>query len=142
MDETPEGAALLALDIEAAVGCAALRRFDATNCEMKRVFVPTRHQGGGIRGSRCLAHIEFYPTAWSRGPQSSGPAHQQQCAVVGALQALRRRVDDAVELAQRNNFHLLRRNTVGAPVAPKTGLDRLVVEGMSRMENCNRPATP
>jgi len=54
----PDGVVLLALEGEAVLGCAAFRRFDATRCELKRVFVPTRHQGRGIGRKLCEALLE------------------------------------------------------------------------------------
>jgi len=58
----PDGVVLLALEGEDFVGCAAIRRFDTTRCELKRVFVPTRHQGRGIGRKLCEALLEHAKT--------------------------------------------------------------------------------
>ena len=55
---SPDGVVLLAHDGQAVLGCAALRRFDAISCEMKRVFVSTRQQGNGTGRRLCRALIE------------------------------------------------------------------------------------
>jgi putative acetyltransferase len=49
----PDGALLLALLDGRAAGCVALRRIDATSCEMKRMFVYPASHGKGV--GRALA---------------------------------------------------------------------------------------
>jgi GNAT superfamily N-acetyltransferase len=49
----PNGLALIAYQGADAVGCGAFRRLDETTCEMKRVFVSTRHQRHGAGRRLC-----------------------------------------------------------------------------------------
>ncbi len=49
----PSGALLLALEGGAASGCVALRRIDASTCEMKRLYVRPSQRGKGV--GRMLA---------------------------------------------------------------------------------------
>ena len=51
----PDGRHLLAQREGEYVGCVALRRIDPHDCEMKRMFLPPRHQGHGI--GRALARL-------------------------------------------------------------------------------------
>jgi len=44
----PGGAFLLAVDGGWAAGCVALRRFEDSTCEMKRLFVRPMHRGTGL----------------------------------------------------------------------------------------------
>lgn len=44
----PEGRLLLALRGSLPVGCVALKRIDARDCEMKRMFLPPAYHGLGI----------------------------------------------------------------------------------------------
>jgi ribosomal protein S18 acetylase RimI-like enzyme len=44
----PGGALLLARDEASALGCVALRRIDATTCEMKRLYVRSGGRGSGL----------------------------------------------------------------------------------------------
>jgi GNAT superfamily N-acetyltransferase len=55
----PDGGLLLALDNEAAIGCVALRRFDADICEMKRLFVTSDAQRRGAGRALCLALFDL-----------------------------------------------------------------------------------
>jgi GNAT superfamily N-acetyltransferase len=52
----PRGRLLLATDGRAAAGCVALRPFDATTAEMKRLFVRPERQGTGL-GRRLATHV-------------------------------------------------------------------------------------
>ena len=52
----PEGRILLALHHGRAAGCAALRRFSPTACEMKRLFVRPWFRGSGI-GRRLATDV-------------------------------------------------------------------------------------
>lgn len=52
------GAFLLALHNESPAGCAALRKFDATSCEMKRMYVNSRFRGLKIGEKLCEEIIE------------------------------------------------------------------------------------
>jgi GNAT superfamily N-acetyltransferase len=49
----PNGRAFFATQDGEIIGCGAYRRFDNTSCEMKRVFIPKRFQGGGIGREIC-----------------------------------------------------------------------------------------
>ena len=49
----PHGELLLAMGGDAAIGCVALRRFSATDAEMRRLFVRPGHRDSGI--GRVLA---------------------------------------------------------------------------------------
>jgi len=49
----PSGTLILGLEGEAAAGCVAVRRWDASACEMKRLYVRPDRQGAG--GGRYLA---------------------------------------------------------------------------------------
>jgi putative acetyltransferase len=49
----PDSCLLIARDSQAVCGCVGVRRFDAQNCEMKRLFVREKAQGLGI--GRLLA---------------------------------------------------------------------------------------
>jgi putative acetyltransferase len=55
----PDGGLLLALDNEAAIGCVALRRFDADVCEMKRLFVTSNTHRRGAGRALCLALFDL-----------------------------------------------------------------------------------
>lgn len=44
----PDGRLLIAFDRDSAAGCIALRRFDATRCEMKRLYVSPTYRGRGL----------------------------------------------------------------------------------------------
>ena len=44
----PVGTLILGLEGEAAAGCVAVRRWDASACEMKRLYVRPAHQGAGV----------------------------------------------------------------------------------------------
>jgi putative acetyltransferase len=44
----PDGALLLAMEDQHAVGCVALRRFSSTDAEMKRLYVQRTHQHLGL----------------------------------------------------------------------------------------------
>ena len=44
----PDGRLLIAFDGDSAAGCIALRRFDATRCEMKRLYVSPTYRGRGL----------------------------------------------------------------------------------------------
>ena len=44
----PSGTLILGLGGEAAPGCVAVRRWDASACEMKRLYVRPAHQGAGM----------------------------------------------------------------------------------------------
>jgi GNAT superfamily N-acetyltransferase len=52
----PDGRLALALVEEEAAGCIALRRFDATRCEVKRLYVRPQFRGLGI-GRDLLAWV-------------------------------------------------------------------------------------
>jgi GNAT superfamily N-acetyltransferase len=54
----PAGALLLARSGGTPAGCVALRRLDATACEMKRMFVEPRFQGRGVGTALTTAVIE------------------------------------------------------------------------------------
>ncbi len=49
----PNGVFLLAREGEEVLGCGAVRRFSASECELKRMYVPPQHQRRGI--GRMLA---------------------------------------------------------------------------------------
>jgi len=53
----PHGCILLAADEEQTVGCVALRKWDETVCEMKRLYVKPELQGYGIGRSLAQAMI-------------------------------------------------------------------------------------
>ncbi len=53
MYSPPNGRALVAVDGAEIVGCGAYRALADETCEMKRVFVPSRHQGRGIGRALC-----------------------------------------------------------------------------------------
>ena len=53
---TPDGRVLLALKDGAIVGCAALRKVDASMCEMKRVYIRSTARGEGL-GRRLIESI-------------------------------------------------------------------------------------
>ena len=63
----PEGRLILAWKDGAVVGCAALRRVDASTCEMKRVYVRSAARGEGLgrRLIECLVR-EASHAAYSR----------------------------------------------------------------------------
>jgi len=44
----PSGSLILALEGEKAAGCVAVRRWDASACEMKRLYVRPTRQGAGV----------------------------------------------------------------------------------------------
>ena len=44
----PSGTLILGLDRDAAAGCVAVRQWDASACEMKRLYVRPAHQGTGV----------------------------------------------------------------------------------------------
>lgn len=52
----PEGAFLVALDGNAALGCVAMRRLSAGVCEMKRLYAVPAARGRGV-GRRLVAEI-------------------------------------------------------------------------------------
>lgn len=52
----PEGCLLLALEGDAVVGCAALRRVDALSAEMKRVYLRPAARGTGL-GRRLVTAV-------------------------------------------------------------------------------------
>jgi GNAT superfamily N-acetyltransferase len=52
---SPRGCLLLAQINHQAAGCVAFRAFDATTCEMKRMFVEPAFQGRGV--GRALAEL-------------------------------------------------------------------------------------
>lgn len=62
----PHGAVLLARLNGAVVGCAALRRVDATTCELKRVYV--RPSARGLQAGRLLVE-QMLSLARARGYQ-------------------------------------------------------------------------
>jgi N-acetylglutamate synthase-like GNAT family acetyltransferase len=83
----PNGLALIAYQGVDAVGCAAFRRLDETTCEMKRVFVPTRHQRHGTGRRLCqeliaraksqsysLMRLGTQPVSRDRTPRISWPS--------------------------------------------------------------------
>ncbi len=53
MYSEPHGELLLATDSDTVIGCVALRRFSATDAEMKRLFVLPDHRESGV--GRVLA---------------------------------------------------------------------------------------
>ena len=53
----PRGELLVARYAGEVAGCVAMRPVDAATCEMKRMFVPTRHQGHGIGRALAVAII-------------------------------------------------------------------------------------
>ncbi|MFW2404685.1 MAG: GNAT family N-acetyltransferase [Gammaproteobacteria bacterium] len=53
-----DGVVLLAMDEGEPVGCVALIRFDATICEMKRLFVRDRNHRGGFGRALCMALLD------------------------------------------------------------------------------------
>ena len=55
----PDGGLLLALDEDEAIGCVALRRFDADICEMKRLFVTSNTHRRGVGRALCLALFDL-----------------------------------------------------------------------------------
>lgn len=54
----PDGAVLLAIDGDDAVGCVALNRFDEAICEMKRLYVSDRNHRGGVGRALCAALLD------------------------------------------------------------------------------------
>lgn len=54
----PDGQLLLARADGAAAGCVALRRIDATSCEMKRMFVYPEYHGRGVGRALGEAIVE------------------------------------------------------------------------------------
>jgi ribosomal protein S18 acetylase RimI-like enzyme len=54
----PNGKALVAVDGTEIVGCGAYRALGDGTCEMKRVFVPSYHQGRGIGRALCNELIQ------------------------------------------------------------------------------------
>jgi GNAT superfamily N-acetyltransferase len=54
----PDGRLFLACRDEAAVGCAALRRFDADTGEVKRLYVQPAHRGRGLGHALTNAVID------------------------------------------------------------------------------------
>jgi len=44
----PSGSLILALEGDEPAGCVAVRRWDASACEMKRLYVRPAHQGAGV----------------------------------------------------------------------------------------------
>ena len=62
----PVGTLILGLEGEAAAGCVAVRRWDASACEMKRLYVRPAHQGAGV--GRYLAEQAIVWAASQRLP--------------------------------------------------------------------------
>jgi GNAT superfamily N-acetyltransferase len=62
----PDGRLYLACRGGAAVGCAALRRFDADSGEVKRLYVQPAHRGGGLARALTAAVIDAARTAGYR----------------------------------------------------------------------------
>jgi len=62
----PHGTTLLAVRTGEVVGCGAYRELGDEACEMKRLFVPERHQGQGSGRRLCAALIEHAARAGYR----------------------------------------------------------------------------
>jgi ribosomal protein S18 acetylase RimI-like enzyme len=58
MYAAPGGALFLARENGQPAGCVAVRRFDNTTCEMKRLFVRDAHQGHGVGKALAAKAIE------------------------------------------------------------------------------------
>ncbi len=54
----PDGAVIVAFADGEPAGCVALRRFEETVCEMKRLYVKPEHRGKGVGRSLAEAVIE------------------------------------------------------------------------------------
>ncbi len=54
----PDGAVIVAFSGGEPAGCVALRRFEKTVCEMKRLYVKPEHRGKGVGRSLAQAVIE------------------------------------------------------------------------------------
>lgn len=54
----PDGSLLLARMADELVGCVAIRRRDASTCEMKRLYVRTKYQGRGAGRHLAKAAIQ------------------------------------------------------------------------------------
>ncbi len=54
----PKGQAFLLMRAGSVCGCGAFKRLSPQVCEMKRVFVPTRHQGAGLGRLLCQGLVD------------------------------------------------------------------------------------